>query len=77
LIVNTHNHEPLIRLRVDKILALDNDWVDGMCDGAEERKQWDCRPEKRRHCGRVTMLVTGEEEVDCRLKGVWQAGGRV
>jgi hypothetical protein len=46
LVVNANNHEPLVRLCVDKVLALDHDGVDGMGDGGEEGKQWDCRPEK-------------------------------
>jgi hypothetical protein len=46
LVVDANNHEPLVRLCVDKVLALDHDRVDGLGDGGEEGKQWDCRPEK-------------------------------
>jgi hypothetical protein len=77
LIVNTNNHESLVCLCVDEILAFDNDWVDGMCDGAEKRKQWDCGPEKRRHCERVTVTATGEDEEESWLSITrWRAGGR-
>jgi hypothetical protein len=37
LIVDTNDHQSLVRDRIDKVLAADFDWVDGLRNGREER----------------------------------------
>jgi hypothetical protein len=37
LIVDTNDHQSLVRDRIDKVLAADFNWVDGLRNGREER----------------------------------------
>jgi hypothetical protein len=38
LVVDTNDHQPLVRDRVDKVLTADLDWVDSLRDSREERR---------------------------------------
>jgi len=39
LVINADDHKPLLGDRVDEVLALHNDRIDGMGNGGEERGQ--------------------------------------
>lgn len=43
LVVDTHDHQPLVRDRVDKVLAADLDRVDGVGDAREQGGEEDER----------------------------------